>query len=64
MILYKIHCLYIYARNSNIERETLYVNYIAEFLYKRQYDFNERIPNVFEIWASLYLLNNVLNTDE
>lgn len=47
--------------------EKHYVHYLGEFIFKKQYEFNERISQFFKIMASLYPLTNLNNqsiTDE
>lgn len=38
--------------------EKHYTHYLAEFLFKKQYTYNEQIPQFFKIMACLYPLNN------
>lgn len=51
---------------SNIPRYGIrdyhYTSYLAEFLFKRHYDFNERVDAFFKIMSTLYPLNTI-NSD-
>lgn len=41
-----------------------YMHYLTEFLFKKQYNFKERIPQFLKIMASLYPLVNSVLTDK
>lgn len=44
-------------------REVHYVGYLAEFLFRRQYDFNDRIINFFKIMAEMFPTSDNINKD-
>ena len=45
-------------------REVHYEHYLAEFMFKNRYDFNDRLPQFFKLMASLYPLNYVSSNDK